>query len=58
MEKLTKEQAEELIKRIETSQSASFALKAALKEALDRDPIDAWKDASVLFRILEARIRY
>jgi len=37
--------------------SASFWLKAALRSALSRDPVDAANDAEVLARVLEHRCR-
>ncbi len=35
--------------------SASFCLKAALRSALGRDPVDAANDAEVLARLLDPR---
>lgn len=37
--------------------SASFWLKAALRSALARDPVDAANDAEVLVRLLDRRYR-
>jgi hypothetical protein len=37
--------------------SASFWLKAALRSALGRDPVDAANDAEVLARLLDRRCR-
>jgi hypothetical protein len=37
--------------------AASLWLKAALRTALERDPVDAANDAEVLLRILDARLR-
>jgi hypothetical protein len=37
--------------------SASFWLKAALRSALARDPVDAANDAEVLARLLDQRCR-
>lgn len=37
--------------------SASFWLKAALRSALVRDPVDAANDAEVLARLLDRRCR-
>lgn len=37
--------------------AASFWLKAALRSALSRDPVDAANDADVLARVLERRCR-
>jgi hypothetical protein len=38
--------------------SASFWLKAALRSALGRDPVDAANDAEVLARLLDRRCRW
>ncbi len=37
--------------------AASLWLKAALRTALERDPVDAANDAEVLLRLLDARLR-
>jgi len=37
--------------------TASFWLKAALRSALARDPVDAANDSDVLARLLERRCR-
>jgi hypothetical protein len=37
--------------------SASFWLKAALRSALARDPVDAANDAEILARLLDRRCR-
>ena len=37
--------------------AASLWLKAALRTALERDPVDAANDAEVLLRILDSRLR-
>jgi hypothetical protein len=37
--------------------AASLWLKATLRTALERDPVDAANDAEVLLRILDARLR-
>jgi hypothetical protein len=37
--------------------AASLWLTAALRTALERDPVDAANDAEVLFRVLDARLR-
>ena len=36
--------------------AASFWLKAALRTALERDPVDAANDAEMLLRLLDARL--
>ncbi len=38
--------------------AASFWLKAALRSALSRDPVDAANDADVLARVLNDRCRH
>jgi len=38
--------------------AASFWLKAALRSALSRDPVDAANDADVLARVLKDRCRH
>jgi hypothetical protein len=43
------------IKRIQADESTSFWLLVALKTALDRDPIDAARDARELSKLLTAR---
>lgn len=45
------------IEEILDDQVASFWLKAALRSALSRDPVDAANDADVLARLLERRCR-
>ncbi|MGC2743479.1 MAG: hypothetical protein WA672_09840 [Candidatus Angelobacter sp.] len=37
--------------------AASFWLKAALRTALERDPVDVTNDAEILLRLMEARLR-
>lgn len=49
-----------MTKRLEIEQAlsdpaASFWLKDELRSALARDPVDAAKDAEVLFRLLDER---
>ncbi len=44
-----------MIERIMASSSASWWLKRALSEALERDPVDASHDAMVLAEILARR---
>lgn len=36
--------------------SASYWLKAALRSALERDPVDAANDADILYRVLAAQV--
>ena len=43
------------IEDILRDRAASLWLKAALRTALERDPVDAANDAEVLLRVLEAR---
>jgi hypothetical protein len=45
------------IEQILGDRAASFWLKAALRSALSRDPVDAANDADVLARLLERRCR-
>jgi hypothetical protein len=45
------------IEEILDDRAASFWLKAALRSALLRDPVDAANDAEVLARLLERRCR-
>jgi hypothetical protein len=45
------------IEAILDDRAASFWLKAALRSALSRDPVDAANDADVLARLLERRCR-
>jgi hypothetical protein len=45
------------IEEILGDRAASFWLKAALRSALSRDPVDAANDADVLARLLERRCR-
>jgi len=45
------------IEEIRGDREASFWLKAALRSALSRDPVDAANDADVLARLLEHRCR-
>lgn len=47
--------SDERIKEILASPSASYWLKNALREALERDCIDAVNDCEVLFEILQMR---
>lgn len=46
---------DDMIERIMASSSASWWLKRALSEALERDPVDASHDAMVLAEILARR---
>jgi hypothetical protein len=43
------------IEEILDDRAASFWLKAALRSALTRDPVDAANDADILARLLEGR---
>jgi hypothetical protein len=45
------------IEDILSDPAASLWLKAALRTALDRDPVDAANDAEMLLRLLDARLR-
>jgi hypothetical protein len=45
------------IEEILRDPSASFWLKAALRSALARDPVDAANDAEILARLLDRRCR-
>ena len=45
------------IEEVLNDPAASFWLKAALRSALSRDPVDAANDAEVLARLLDARCR-
>lgn len=45
----------EEIEQVMADPSASYWLKEALRDALDRDPVDAARDAELLSRLLEAR---
>jgi hypothetical protein len=45
------------IEEVLRDSSASFWLKAALRSALARDPVDAANDAEVLARLLDRRCR-
>lgn len=47
-------EAQRSIKWIQQSPACSFWLKDALKTSLKRDPVDAWKDASLLASILSS----
>ena len=49
--------AEPTVEEVMRDQSASHWLKAALRAALDRDPVDALNDALVLAAALEERVR-
>lgn len=55
---MTKEEATEAMDYIMGSPCASYWLKESIKQALNRDCVDAWKDADLLTRILKARLRY
>jgi hypothetical protein len=45
------------IEEVLADPAASFWLKAALRSALSRDPVDAAHDSEVLARLLEQRCR-
>lgn len=45
------------IEEVLRDRSASAWLKAALRSALERDPVDAANDAEVLARLLDRRCR-
>ena len=45
------------IEEVFADPAASFWLKAALRSALSRDPVDAAHDSEVLARLLERRCR-
>ena len=45
------------IEEVFADPAASFWLKAALRSALSRDPVDAAHDSEVLARLLEQRCR-
>ena len=45
------------IEEILADRAASFWLKAALRSALSRDPVDAANDAEILARVLDRRCR-
>lgn len=45
------------IEEVLRDRSASAWLKAALRSALERDPVDAANDAEVLARLLDLRCR-
>lgn len=47
----------ELINNILKDYSASFWLKKAIAELLNRDLLDAARDAEVLHRIMEKRVK-
>ncbi|WP_093255386.1 hypothetical protein [Rubrimonas cliftonensis] len=44
-----------LLESVLSDYAASFWLKHALRTALDRDPIDAARDAEILARVLAER---
>lgn len=46
------------IEEILADPSVSFWLKDALRSALDRDPVDAWKDTDLLTVILRERVDF
>jgi len=45
----------EKIKKVLADPAASFWLKRAIEENLNRDPVDAANDAEVLYDVLEER---
>lgn len=54
---MTSKEAIQAINDILDSPCASYWLKNAIKQTMDRDIVDAWKDADLLTRILKARLR-
>jgi len=56
--KFTVEQAQNAIEWIRTSDACSYWLKDALNGCLKRDPVDAWKDVSLLENILSIATRH
>lgn len=51
------EEAQEAANWIKTSPACSYWLKNAFASALERDPVDAWKDANLLARILKGNTK-
>jgi len=49
--------SEPSVERIMSDESASDWLRAALRTALERDPVDALNDALALAAVLEGRLR-
>ena len=49
--------AEPTVEEVMRDRAASQWLKAALRTALERDPVDALNDAFVLAAVLEDRLR-
>ena len=49
--------AENRVEEILTDPTVSTWLKAALRESLERDPVDALNDVLLLASVLEERIR-
>lgn len=47
--------SDQLIAAILEDQAASYWLKGALRTAIVRDPVDALKDADILYQVLSLR---
>lgn len=56
-QEITKENVQDIIHMVIESPSVSFWLKGAIKELLDRDPVDAWADAEVLKQVMYMRLK-
>jgi hypothetical protein len=56
-QEITKENVKDIIHTILESPSVSFWLKGAIKQLLDRDVVDAWKDTEILRQIMYIRLK-